>query len=438
MDVQHACISKIVLEGEILPFIEARITGDFFPDPKHLKVFTYVTDHYKKYGDPPSDQALARAYPTYTLVDYPETTIYYLTQLQQDRKKVILTERVQEFVDILNDEEGADQGDALEAVLRQGLADAAHEVSQGRDTDFFLSVDRIMDRLTERRANPGYLRGITTGFDNIDRITGGLQDEQLITLIGTPKAGKSSVLLRMALTAKLHGYNVLFLTFEMSTEEQEDRLLSLLSGVALTKILNGTLTDVEMQAIERAMRIRQALSGFTISSDINSAMTLSGVHAKFQQYRPTVLFVDGVYLMDPEGPFDKGSPQALTELTRGFKRMAQSHRIPVVITTQALLSRSRSGLTMDSIGYSSSFAQDSDIIFGTMADDRVLNVSKLSVLAQRSGPKGDTYIATEWDHGCIEELDRTVYESRVAASAVSSGGAGGKPSSTQVLWGDDD
>ncbi len=139
MDTQNACLSKIVLEGELLPFIESKISDDFFPDDRHAQIWDMVIGHYKKYGKPPSEDVVHKAYPTYEFIDYAEPVDYYLNQLKQDRKKVILTNAMQEYVNRLNEEEGPEIGDDLEGIIRQGLADAAHEISQGRDTDFFFT-----------------------------------------------------------------------------------------------------------------------------------------------------------------------------------------------------------------------------------------------------------------------------------------------------------
>lgn len=435
MDVQNACLSKIVLEGELLPFIEAKISGDFFPDERHNQVWKLVLDHYRDNGKPPSVEAVHKAYPTYDILEYPEPVTYYLNQLKQDRKKTILTASVQEYIQRVKEEEGPRIGDDLEMILRQGMTRAAHEITQGRDTDFYLSHDRVLERLRERRDNPGFLRGITTGFDSMDRLTGGLQPEQLITMIGTPKAGKSSVLLKMAYNAHRNGNHVLFVTFEMSTEEQEDRLVSLLSGVGLTKLLTGTFDPVEEKTINTALKIRKDMSGFTFTSDISSAITVSGVQAKIQQYQPSLVIIDGVYLMDDEAGNDKGTPQALTSITRGFKRLAQTLRIPIVISTQAMLYRSKGGLKMESIGYSSSFAQDSDIVFGVEAHEQLIGVSKFKVIASRSSPKGEAYIQLDWGKGLIEELDENKYERMLNNQLpITSSNGKPKPSSLHSHW----
>lgn len=439
MDIQNACLSKIVLEGELLPFIESKINGDFFADEKSFQVWKLVLEHYKNHGQPPSEEAVHKAYPTYKFSEYPEPTSYYLNQLKQDRKKVILTASVQEYIQRVNEEEGPHVGDDLELILREGMARAAHEISQGRDTDFYLNHENILHRLRERRDNPGYLRGITTGFNGIDRLTGGLQPEQLITMIGTPKAGKSSVLLKIAQNAHSNGNHVLFITFEMSTEEQEDRMMSLLSGVGLTKILTGTFTPVEEKKIEKALKLRKDMSGFTFTSDISSAITVSGVQAKIQQYRPSLVIVDGVYLMDDESGNDKGTPQALTSITRGFKRLAQTLQIPIVISTQAMIYRSKGGLKMESIGYSSSFAQDSDIVFGVEAHEQLLGVSKFKVIASRSSPKGETYVQFDWGNGLIDELDEAKYEQMLNHQLpMATSGGKAKASSLHSHWEDED
>lgn len=419
-DVQHACLTKIVVDGEILPFIESKIDTKFFSIHKHALVFDMVMEHYREYNDAPTADVIHRAYPMYVLdaSAFPETTEYYLHQLQDDRKLTILTDTTREQANRLG-QTGPHMGADLETIMRSGLALAAHEVTQGRDTDLFLSSERILARLMARRDNPGYLRGITTGIDGLDRITGGFRDEQLITFIGTPKTGKSSMLLKMALEARLAGAPVLFLTFEMSTEEQEDRVVSLISGVSLTKILTGMFNPIEQKSIEQALRLKESLAGFTITSDLASALTLSGVQAKIQQYQPKVVFVDGVYLMDDETGNPKGSPQALTSLTRGFKRLAQTRRLPIVISTQALLSRSGGGrkLQMDSVGYSSSFAQDSDVLLGTESNEHVSTLVKVKTIAQRSGPTGVVYMEFDWSQGLVQEIDANTYEASVAQAA---------------------
>jgi hypothetical protein len=100
----------------------------------------------------------------------------------------------------------------------------------------------------------------------------------------------------------------------------------------------------------------------------------------------------------------QNSPQALTNLTRSIKRLAQISRIPIVISTQGGALPVQKGLKMESIGYSSSFAQDSDIVFGVEEMEDMPHTSKFHVIASRSTPRGEVFVRFDWSQGEIEEM----------------------------------
>jgi hypothetical protein len=116
--------------------------------------------------------------------------------------------------------------------------------------------------------------------------------------------------------------------------------------------------------------------------------------------------VDGIYMMQDELGEAQGSSQALTNLTRGFKRMAKNLQIPIVISTQVLewKMNKKKGITSDSIGYSSSFAQDSDVILGVESTDDA-NINKIKVVLARNCPPLETYCQWDWETGKFEELN---------------------------------
>ena len=139
--------------------------------------------------------------------------------------------------------------------------------------------------------------------------------------------------------------------------------------------------------------------------------TVSALAAQIRKERPDVAFVDGTYLMDAEVErADPGSAQALTSITRSLKRLAQLLEIPIVQTTQALSWKARGGkLSLDSIGYSSSFAQDSDVIFGVEEIKDNDHEIKLRILASRNCPRHDVVLALDLDHGSIMETEEIDY-----------------------------
>lgn len=409
MDVQHAFIAALVEDGDIDFVFECGITSKFFDDDQHLKVWEMIRSHWEQHKVVPDVETIHAVWPNYSLDIPPEPFEYYVNKLKGDYKAKRTTEVVSEAFDNF-DAGTAGGGQELYDAIRAGVMEIEIEVPQGRDENFYGSND--LTDLNERRKNPGYLRGIPTGFDGADIVTGGYQSDQLITLVGVPKAGKSTYMLYSALQTSLAGYRTLFFTYEMSIQEQEDRLNSMMSGVDINHILNGTITPQEYDYIASVRRKHSSMNTLTLVADPARNTTISAVRAKVRKYEPDIVFVDGVYMMDDELDEPKMSPRALTNLTQGFKRMAQTEHIAIVISTQALISKSQKGLNMGSVGYSSSFVMDSDVVFGVepLFSTKTSTLSAYKVLAIRSGPKKDLYVNVDWSKGSIDEIDHELVE----------------------------
>ena len=340
---------------------------------------------------------------------------YLIDQMRRDRKFVILTQGLSSAADFIGDE----NADGMQMALQEAMIQARLETSAAYDLDFTTNRHAFEERLMDRMENPGMLRGISTGFHGIDFVTGGLQPEQFLVLLGTPKSFKSATLLAMAMFVHVQAKVPLFIGFEMSNVEQEDRLASLLSGVGLTKIMNGTLTHKEFVAVQRALGRLEGMRPYIFSTDISSATTVSGVQAKIQEYQPDVVFVDGAYLMQSDTPgVEQGSPQALTSISRGLKRLAQSQKLPIVVTTQASLTRSRGGLQLNSGMYTQAWGQDCDVLLGvertdredkskssSVVEDKGEAMVRFKVIESRSGPRKEVLLEWDWPHGSVREID---------------------------------
>ncbi len=174
--------------------------------------------------------------------------------------------------------------------------------------------------------------------------------------------------------------------------------------VPLTRYLNGTLTISEERALADMMDDMENRSPF-ILADSSEGVTISAVRAKIDDVKPDFVVIDGMYLMTDEATGESGTPQALTNLTRNLKRLAQTTQLPVMVSTQALRSKmTRGRLGADSAGYSSSFSQDADVLLGLEEvpesdQERILRV----VMSRNSGPT-EVHIDFDWDTGSFGEL----------------------------------
>jgi replicative DNA helicase len=97
----------------------------------------------------------------------------------------------------------------------------------------------------------------------------------------------------------------------------------------------------------------------------------------------------------------------MTNITRALKRLAQKTSIPVVATTQVLNWKMRKGqVTADAIGYSSSFHQDADVIFGLQREDETVDDTRtLKVIANRNGGFKEVALMWNWETGLFREID---------------------------------
>jgi len=155
--------------------------------------------------------------------------------------------------------------------------------------------------------------------------------------------------------------------------------------------------------------MRKNSNPFVIVEDTSSAMTVGGLAAKIEQHDPGIVIVDGAYMMTDENGESPGSPQALTNITRSLKRLAQRADVPIVITTQVLssklTSRTSRRVTADAIGYSSSFVQDSDLVMAVERDPDHEERSIVRIVESRTSPRGEVTIKWDWDTMNFSEVD---------------------------------
>lgn len=419
-DYERLLLAKVIREGDMNALVEAKIDEVFFIDEEHLQVLREMQDHYRRYGKAISESALKADRPNYKLPATPEPLEYYIDRVRQQYKHDTVAHALQTAGGHIEDLET----DKAIQELQLALNDVSASVSPLKDHDLTdpVAFDRLFDFYAKLTDDPDALRGYATGWETLDMATMGLQKGQLVTFVGPPKAGKSTMMLAVAdhvnRNAGDDGAPVLLVSFEMSYDEQVARWVGLNARLNYRRLLKGKMNDFDEKRMNRLLKsLRRGRASFILSEDISSTTTVSGIIAKVQQHRPAALFIDGVYLMDDENGEPKGSSQALTNITRSLKRVAQTFGIPVVISTQTLFSKMR-GQTVaaSSIGYSSSFGQDSDTVFAiepSLNDDGERQVL-LKVLLSRSGPQVETQIEFDWhtstfseyaDFGAMEDPD---------------------------------
>lgn len=405
IDVEANLISKCIREEELTLVLDARITVDFFIQDKHREAWAWILDYYSDYAVPPTSRALKDQFPEYTLFSAPEPLEYYVDRIKEQRRRSILQQQLQLSLSYYQ----ADDIDGSLTALSEALTKIGQEVTNLRYENL---VDTWPERLTYYTGlskNPNKMRGIPLGWPSIDASLSGIQPEQFIVLIGPPKAGKSTAMMVAAHHVWLQGKKVLFFSFEMSNEEQRARFDAIHAQINYSRLMNGTLNTASLRKLGSITFTDKGYEDFVLASDITSATTVPGVAAKIEEYRPDVVFIDGVYLMDPSDPENmiKGSSQALTDITRAIKRMAQRFQIPIVGSTQVLLSRfnAKKGLRAGDVGYTSSFAQDNDAMLGVSPLENEPGIVEMSIVQARNARPVKIRVNWDWTTSTFAEID---------------------------------
>lgn len=393
---EHLLVSKVIQEQDATYVLKAGLKASHFT-PEWEKIWSWLVTYWRDHGAIPTPRAIKQEFGDVTLIDAKSEPFSALVdEVYAAYKHRNLLEAMSAAMPAL---ENGSTKEALEALVA-GVNRASADTARLRDVNLIDTWEERVKKYIELQSTPNALRGIPTGLLGLDRITSGFRPQQLITFVGEAKRGKSLMTLFMANAAHLHGKTPLFVSFEMSAEEQAARYDAIVAKVPYSNILRGSMTPKELERVTNTLKMRKNMHPFLITEDTSSLTTVSALVAKVKEYRPDVLFVDGVYLMDDENGEPKGSPQALTNITRALKRVAQNEDIPIIGTTQVLswkLNNKKSRkITSDSIGYTSSFAQDSDLVLGVEADPDIENQAIIRVVLARSAPIGEIRINWDW------------------------------------------
>jgi hypothetical protein len=210
----------------------------------------------------------------------------------------------------------------------------------------------------------------------------------------------------MAVNVHTQGFIPMFQSFEMNNHEQQQRHDAMRSNISHSRLRRGKLLPAEEDRYIEVLNKMETEPSFHLI-DAVSGITVSALAAKIEQTKPDIVFVDGVYLMLDEVSGEMNTPQAITNVTRALKRLAQRIDKPIIITTQTLLWKMRAGkVTADSIGYSSSFFQDSDVILGLEPIEEDEDIRLLKIVASRNCGPSETALTWRWETGCFHDEEQ--------------------------------
>lgn len=254
----------------------------------------------------------------------------------------------------------------------------------------------------------GTLSGVTTGFRDLDRLTGGLQKSDLIIVAGRPSMGKTAFALNIAENAAVLGKkNIAIFSLEMSREQLARRMLCCNAGVDMHRVAMGETTEDELLRLSESL---EKLSGASIYIDDTGGITVPDIRSRCRRQKVRhgldMVIIDYLQLMELTA--NTGSRVSdISEATRALKILARELEVPVVLLSQ--LSRGPETRTsnehrpiMADLRESGAIEQDADVIIllyrpAVYAEEdseaKTDNTAEVIVAKHRNGPTDTVKLA---------------------------------------------
>lgn len=256
--------------------------------------------------------------------------------------------------------------------------------------------------------------GLSTGLAEIDRLSGGLQRQDLIVLGGRPSMGKTSLGTNLVHNvAFLHGLPAVVFSLEMSKEQLTYRLLSPLARIEYERLRAGRVSPDEFESLSRAIG---KLSELPIYIDDTSNPSLSEIRGKVRRVAAQhdqlgLVLIDYLQLMS--GANESNRVQELDQICRELKRLAKDFNVPVLCLSQlnrSVETRQDKRPQMSDIRDSGAIEQAADLVALLYRDDYYYpksserGVVEVNLAKHRNGPTGTVKLLYEKEYSRFLDL----------------------------------
>lgn len=250
-------------------------------------------------------------------------------------------------------------------------------------------LSESFDRLDELHKKSGSLRGVPSGFTDLDNTLAGMQDSNLLILAARPGTGKTAFSLNIAqYVSSVAKIPVGFFALEMSKEELVDRLLVAQADIDAWRLKTGKLTPQDFEKLSEAMGV---LAEAPLFIDDTPGLSVLEMRTKARRLKSEfdvkLIVVDYLQLM--RGRNLENRVQEVAEISQGLKNLARELKVPVLALSQlsrAVESRGSGTPQLSDLRESGSIEQDADVVmFLYREDPDDLSSIKLNVAKHRNG-----------------------------------------------------
>ena len=431
LDAEKSLLVAVLIDEEVLAHAAEITHANDFYDKNHGLIFAgmmrlfekhkpvdllTLTDELKRKDE--LEMVGGSAYLT-ELTNYVPTAAHASAYAEMVAQTAVRRRLIKASGDI--SELGYDESTTTQELLEKAEAELFSVSDQSTKQDL-VSLESILtdsfDRIEELSKNKGSLRGVRTGYRDLDNMTAGLQKSDLIILAARPAMGKTTLVTNLAYNvATIEKKPVLFFSLEMSKEQLVDRMLADASGVDSWNIRTGNLSDNDFAKLSEAMG---EMAEAPIYIDDMPGLSVLEMRTKARRIAHEnqlgLIIVDYLQLMQANGNHNGNRVQEVSEISRGLKLIARELNVPLIALSQ--LSRSVESRTppipqLADLRESGSIEQDADIVsfiyrpgYYEPDNPEVQNITDLIIAKHRNGPVGKVQLYFHPERLRFMSLDR--------------------------------
>ncbi len=263
------------------------------------------------------------------------------------------------------------------------------------------TLEEAFERMDRLSKHGGELRGLRTGFTDLDNMLAGLQKSDLIILASRPSLGKSAMAMDIARNISVQqNIPVGIFSLEMSKDQVVDRLIASQAGVDLWRLRTGKLSSTgeanDFAKIQQALGVLSEAPIYIDDAASSNILQMRAMARRLQAEKGLGLVViDYLQLMEPRNP-NAGEVQQVTEISRSLKSLARELNVPVLALSQlsrAVETRIPPIPRLADLRQSGSLEQDADVVLfiyreKERGENVPKNVAEIIIAKHRNGPIG--------------------------------------------------
>ena len=388
-------ISKVLNTGKLDILSDNDITADYFPE--YRDEIDFIFEHYEKYGNVPDKATFLNAFQDIDLVEVSESDKYLVDKIREEYLYYKVVPVITKAADILK----SDSNKASEYLLNEiKYLQPDYDVS---GTDIIKQAQERFEQYQERKnhQNDWFF---TCGFEELDELIHCIQRiEELLVIVARTNMGKSFILEKICTHIWEIGFNVGYISPEMSANSIGYRFDTLYKNFSNTGLM-WSKTGVDDEDYKKYIdELKSRNNRFLVATpaDFNRQITVSKLKNWVKKYKLDCIAIDGIkYLSDERYRRGDSVTTSLTNISEDLMAMSVELKIPVLVVVQA----NRNGVVdknnkddvpeLESIRDSDGIAMNASKVLSMRQTKE--GVLKLEVKKNRYGRVGGK-VAYNWD-----------------------------------------